>query len=156
MVGAVRIPGMLRHPDTHRTRAALAAVALVLALSACGDDDGTDADAGTTEAPADNTTTTAAAPGYGGGGGDASGEPGTIVAADFSLSDLTVEPGAEVVFDNQDSVTHTATADDGAFDFGEVAAGETSDPLAVPEEPGDYGFHCEIHSDMTATLTVEG
>jgi plastocyanin len=147
---------MLRHPATLRVRDVLVALTLALALSACGDDD-TEAD--TTEAPAGSTSTTATtakAPDYGTGGGDASGAPGTIVAADFTLSDLTVEPGAEVVLDNQDSVAHTATADDGAFDLGEVAAGETSGPATAPDEPGDYGFHCEIHPDMTATLTVEG
>jgi len=26
----------------------------------------------------------------------------------------------------------------------------------VPTEPGEYPFHCEIHSSMHATLTVEG
>ena len=147
---------MPRHPATLRARGVLVALTLVLALSACGDDGDTEADTG--EAPAGSTTTapTTAAPGYGTGGGDASGAAGTIVAADFTLSDLTVAPGADVVFENQDSVAHTATADDGAFDLGEVAPSETSDPVAAPEEAGDYGFHCEIHPDMTATLTVEG
>jgi plastocyanin len=144
---------MPRHPATLRARGVLVALTLVLALFACGGDDDTEA---VTEEPAGSTTTTAADPGYGTGGGDASGAPGTIVAADFALSDVTVAPGADVVFENQDSVTHTATADDGAFDLGEVAPGDTSDPAAAPEETGDYGFHCEIHPDMTATLTVEG
>jgi len=143
---------MPRHPATLRARGVLVAFTLVLVLSSCGDDDDTEADTGDAGA----TSTTAAAPDDGSDGGDASGAPGTIVAADFALSDLTVAPGADLVLENQDSVAHTATADDGAFDLGEVAPSETSDAVAAPEEAGDYGFHCEIHPDMTATLTVEG
>ena len=84
------------------------------------------------------------------------GEAGTIVAQDFSLTDLTVAPGEEIVLRNDGDATHTATADDGSFDLGEVAGGETSDPVTAPEEPGSYPFHCQIHASMTATLTVEG
>ena len=51
---------------------------------------------------------------------------------------------------------HTATADGGEFDLGPVEPGETSPPGTAPDEPGDYPFHCEIHPNMTATLTVEG
>jgi plastocyanin len=137
-------------PLTSSSRAL--AVALVLGLGACGSDDGD----GAADAAA-GSTTTAAAPGYGTpGGGGGTGEEGTIVAVDFSLSDLTVEAGADLVLDNQGGAPHTATADDGAFDLGQVEGGQTSDPVAAPDEPGTYGFHCEIHPEMTATLTVEG
>lgn len=145
-------------PRPHRSLLASAAVALlVVGLAACGSDDdktstGDDTGATATAAPGDD--------GYGGGdsGGDTGGEAaaGTIVAKDFSLTDITVAPGAEIVLDNQGGKPHTATADDGAFDLGQVSAGATSEPATAPEEPGSYPFHCEIHKDMTATLTVEG
>jgi plastocyanin len=94
---------------------------------------------------------------YGSTDGDtAEGTDGTIVAEDFSLTDITVAPGAEIVLQNDGAATHTATADDGSFDLGEVAGGETSDPGTAPTTPGEYPFHCEIHDSMTATLTVEG
>jgi plastocyanin len=128
-----------------------ASLVLVLTVAACGSDDDPEAtgDGATTEAPADDQ--------YGGGtdGDAASGEAGTIVAEDFSLTDLTVAPGAEIVLQNDGAATHTATADDDSFDLGEVAGGETSDPGTAPTTPGDYAFHCEIHEAMTATLTVE-
>lgn len=132
-------------------RAASLVALLVVGAAACGSDDDTDAGrAPTTAAPAGDD--------YGGAGGDGgtSAETGTIVAADFSLTDLTVAPGAEIVLKNEGSAPHTATADDGSFDLGQVAGGDTSDPATAPEEPGTYAFHCEIHDTMTATLTVEG
>jgi plastocyanin len=134
-----------------RTFAVAALVALLLgSVAACGSDD--DSAAGTS----DGSTTSGAPAGddYGGGGGE--GESSTIVAQDFSLTDLTVSAGKEIVLRNDGDVTHTATADDGSFDLGEVAGGEASDPATAPEEPGSYPFHCEIHPAMTATLTVEG
>ena len=125
----------------HRTALALASLLLLGTIAtACSSDDDPSADDTTTTAPAD------------GGSGE---EEGTIVAEDFSLTDLTVAPGAEIYLQNDGEATHTATADDDLFDLGEVAAGETSDPGTAPTTPGDYAFHCEIHPDMTATLTVE-
>jgi plastocyanin len=126
--------------------ASLAVATLSLGAAACSDDD--DADGAAPE------TTDTTAPSDDGGGAD--GTAGTIVAADFSLTDLTVAPGAEIVLDNQGSAPHTATADDGAFDTGQVSGGDTSDPVTAPDEPGSYAFHCEVHPSMTATLTVEG
>ena len=134
-----------------RLRPLLAAGCLALLVTAaCGSDD--DADAG---APDGSTTSTAAATGddYRDTGGSA--EAGTIVAEDFSLTDLTVAPGDEIVLRNDGSAPHTATADDDSFDTGQVTAGETSGPVAAPDQPGTYAFHCEIHNAMTATLTVE-
>ena len=128
----------------HRTALALASLLLLGSIAAaCGSDD---------DSGSDDTTTTAAADGGSEGSGE---EEGTIVAEDFSLTDLTVAPGAEIYLQNDGEATHTATADDGSFNLGEVAAGETSDPGTAPTTPGDYAFHCEIHPNMTATLTVE-
>ena len=142
--------------DLHRSRPSrllllsASGLLLTLGLAACGGDDDTGTGGTTTEAQGNDY-------GSGDSGGDA-GEAGeyVVVAKDFSLTDLTVEPGEEFTLDNQGENTHTLTADDGAFDSGEVAAGTQSDPLTPPDEPGEYGFHCEIHSSMTATLTVEG
>lgn len=147
-------------PSLHRPLLVSAAAALlVVGLAACGSDDDDTSTGGRDDA---GVTTTAAPAGddYGGGGtsgGDGgAAAAGTIVAEDFSLTDITVAPGDELVFENKGSAAHTATADDGDFDLGQVAGGETSEPVTAPEEPGSYPFHCEIHPNMTATLTVEG
>lgn len=142
-------------PRPHRSLLASSAVALlVVGVAACGSDDDktstADGGATTTAAPAgDESTTTTAS-------GDSKADEYVVVAKDFSLTDLTVEPGEEFTLDNQGETTHTLTADDGSFDSGEVAAGSQSDPLTPPDTPGEYAFHCEIHDSMTATLTVEG
>jgi plastocyanin len=54
---------------------------------------------------------------------------------------------------NESGGDHTVTADDGEFDV-ELPDGETVE-VPVPSEPGEYGFHCEIHPSMTATLTAQ-
>jgi plastocyanin len=125
-----------------------AAALLGLGLAACSSNDKVSSGSG-------GTTTTAAEPGgeYGGGGGGATGGS-TVVAKDFSLTSITVAPGAEVTFENEGSKTHTMTADKGEFDTHEVAPGSTA-PVTAPSEPGEYGFHCVIHSSMTGTLTVK-
>ena len=124
-------------------RPLIAAILAVVFLvgAGCGDDD----DEPTTSGDSGTTTTAAAG-----------GDEGNIVAADFSLTDITVAPGAPIALANEGDARHTATADGGEFDLGPVEAGETSPAGTAPDEPGDYPFHCEIHPDMTATLTVEG
>ena len=124
---------------------------LLLTAAACGSDDSQD-----TSSEGTTTTGNPTDDRYGSTDGDTAGtgESGAIVAVDFSLSDLTVAPGEEIVLQNDGSASHTATADEGAFDLA-ADGGTTSEPAAAPDEPGTYPFHCEIHTDMTATLTVE-
>ena len=135
----------------------LVAILLAIAVAACGDDDDADttADQGSgTTADTSGTDDPYGSPSGDDGGGEAA--EGTIVAKDFTLTDLTVAPGEEIVLKNEGDVPHTATADDGEFDLGRVEPGSTSDAGTAPDEAGTYAFHCEIHPNMKATLTVEG
>jgi plastocyanin len=126
---------------TRRIRAAagvaagVAAMALVLA--ACGDDDDSDSSSDTTEA-SDS----------GSGGGE-----GTLTVTSLQFSDVSAPAGGTLTVVNESGDPHTVTADDGEFDV-ELPDGETVD-VPVPSEPGEYGYHCEIHPSMTATLTAE-
>jgi plastocyanin len=131
------------------------ATLLAFGVAACGDDD----DA---QATGDGSGTTVDSSGgdpydYGATtGGDTDVAAGTIVAVDFELSDTTVAPGDPIVLQNDGEQNHTATSDEeGLFDL-EADGGSASEPGTAPDEPGEYTFHCEIHSSMTATLTVEG
>lgn len=142
-------------PLRSRGRAAAAVAALlVVGLAACGDDSSDTVAAGS----GDGATTTTAPAGDDGYGGDTTGgatDATHIEAKDFSLTSITVAPGAEVAVENGGAKPHTVTADDGGFDSGTVAPG-TSGSITAPTEPGVYAFHCEIHSSMTGTLTVAG
>ncbi len=148
--------GMATRAPSRPLLAGLVAVVLVLGLAGCGDDDEPTAtgDAGTTSTDGGST----GGDGYGattGGGTGGEAAAGTIVAADFSLTDVTVAPGEEIALQNDGDQSHTATSDeDGLFDL-QAGSGETSDSGTAPMEPGSYEFHCEIHPAMTATLTVE-
>ena len=140
-----------RHP---RRAVAAALVALTLATAACGGDDddattdateqsgGDDATTDATEQSGDDTTEQS------GGGADA-----TLDVSDFSFDDLTAPAGGTVEIVNGSGASHTVTADDGAFD--EPLGADDTIELPVPAEPGEHPFHCEIHPDMTATLTAE-
>jgi plastocyanin len=78
-----------------------------------------------------------------------------IKIQNFGFSgDLTVKTGAKVKVTNKDGVTHTFTANSGAFDTGRIAPG-TSKTFRAPTKPGHYPFHCKIHAEMTGTLVVK-
>lgn len=66
---------------------------------------------------------------------------------------FTVPPGATVAVRNNDQVIHTITADNGAFNTGNLAQGVPS-TFQAPTKPGKYPFHCFHHPYMTGTLTV--
>ena len=54
---------------------------------------------------------------------------------------------------NQDTETHSVTADSGnAFNV-TVQAGKT-ETFTAPDKPGSYPYHCSFHSDMHGTLRV--
>lgn len=137
---------------TTRALALVAAALLALGLAACGDDD--DDAAGTT---GDEPTTTEAEDTGDDvmGEDDMMGDEATVVAQDFAFTvPDSVAPGATVTFDNQDGAPHTMTADEGdAFDSGRVSGGSQGE-VTAPADPGAYAFHCEVHPNMTATLTV--
>jgi len=136
--------------------------ALGLSLVACGgDDDDESTDAGdSTEEPADSGSDSGSDP-Y--GDGEDSGSGGDTGASDpaggeyqitaIEYTDASAAAGSTLDIVDSSGAAHTFTADDGAFDV-PVSGGGTAS-LDVPAEPGDYPFHCEIHSSMQATLTVE-
>jgi plastocyanin len=79
--------------------------------------------------------------------------PASLVISDFAFAATTVSPGRTVTVVNRDGATHTVTADDGTFDSGEVGGGDTSS-FTAPAEPGSHELICEIHPQMSGTLTV--
>jgi plastocyanin len=86
---------------------------------------------------------------------DAGGASAEITIADFSFSgDDTVSVGDTVEVTNNDSVGHTWTAVDETFHSGTLASGDSFE--FTFEEAGEFDYFCQIHPDMTGTITVEG
>ena len=80
----------------------------------------------------------------------------------YQPDQITVSPGATVIWDNQDSALHTATSGnpdtatpDGKFDTGIIGANQKSKPVAMPTEPGDYTYFCTLHPFLVGTVTVQ-
>jgi plastocyanin len=71
----------------------------------------------------------------------------------FSPASASVKIGQTVAWKNADTITHTATQDNGSFDTGAVAPGTTSAPIQF-SSAGSLPYHCSIHPSMVATLTV--
>ena len=65
-------------------------------------------------------------------------------------------PGEEIVLQNDGEQTHTATADEDGLSTSRRTPARPPSRAPLPTSPATYAFHCEIHSVMTATLTVEG
>lgn len=76
----------------------------------------------------------------------------TIQDFKFAPASLTVKQGAKVTITNRDSTTHTATADGGAFDTGDLDPGASK--TITLSKPGRYAYHCQIHPFMKATIVV--
>ena len=64
-----------------------------------------------------------------------------------------MKKGDTITFKNEDGFAHTFTADDGAFDSGNVDGG--GEFQFTPDAEGTIAFHCKIHSNMKGTITVE-
>jgi len=71
----------------------------------------------------------------------------------FDPPTLTVPVGTTVTWTNNDSTTHTVTADDGSFDSGNVDRGGTFS--FTFSTAGTINYHCKIHPNMTASITVQ-
>jgi plastocyanin len=71
----------------------------------------------------------------------------------FSPETLTISIGDTVAWTNKESATHTATADGGEFDSGNLGNGDTFSHTFTAA--GTYTYYCKIHTSMTATIIVE-
>ena len=88
----------------------------------------------------------------GNNGGDNTGNKVSINNMAFSVATLTVSSGTTVTWTNNDGMTHTVTADDGSFNSGNIAPGESFSHTF--SGMGTYAYHCYIHSNMKASIVV--
>lgn len=137
-----------------------ALVALSLGLVACG---GGGSDSTTSEAetspPASEETTESP----GGVEAETESEPAPsgeakksekvdIVEFTYQPDPVVVQVDGKVIWQNQDTAPHTATADDGSFDTGTIEKGKLGS--ATFKEAGTFAYFCEIHPDMRGTVEV--
>ena len=80
---------------------------------------------------------------------------GSKQALNYSPNTLTLVIGVNntVNFVNQDTFTHTVTANDGTFNSGDIAAGNTWNHTF--STAGTFSFHCAYHGWMTGTIVVK-
>jgi plastocyanin len=105
----------------------------------------------------------AAAGGSEGSGGEAQSSPApsgeasksekvAIVEFSYEPDPVVVQVGGKVIWQNEDSAPHTATADDDSFDTGTIEQGKLGSETF--KEPGTIAYHCEIHPTMHGTVEV--
>lgn len=70
----------------------------------------------------------------------------------FSPASITIAAGDTVVFTNNDSAPHTATADSGAFDTGRLSRGSSAQ--LTFNSPGAFSYFCAVHPNMKGAITV--
>ena len=148
------------------------AIAMTLVLGACGSSSTqspvvTTAPAtAATPAPATGASASAAAPSQAGGASSAAScAPAAAGAAPtvkvsiknfvFSPEPVTAKVGDVIGWTNGDSVSHTATLDDGSCTTDTITTGTTQ--ALVFSAPGTYPYHCSIHpTQMMGKITVTG
>jgi len=136
-----------------RLRAFLAPILILLALGlvACGSSD----DDSTTQAETAPGTTSTEEP-----SGNAPAPSGEavraakvrIVESFYDPDPVTIQVGGKVIWQNEDTAPHTATADDGSFDTGMIEEGKIKSETF--KEAGTYSYFCEIHPAMHGTVEV--
>lgn len=79
----------------------------------------------------------------------------SVTIRDFAFSPrtVTVQAGDTVTWGNEDSVQHSATAEDGTFDTGLLGEGESGQHSF--QEAGTYEYVCTPHPNMHGTVIVE-
>jgi plastocyanin len=134
---------------------ALALSVLAVGLVACGggDDDST-TDSGATATVTEESEGTSEAGADEGAAGGKLERSVKVEIVDFAYDPdrVQVATGGKVIWQNQDSAPHTATADDGSFDTGTLEEGKLKSETF--KEAGTFTYFCEIHPTMHGTVEV--
>jgi plastocyanin len=134
-----------------KTLCAPALIVAAFGFSACGSGD--EGDTSTVTEPAAGGT----APEPSGKAAPPGGEApraAKVEIADFAYDPdpVTIQVGGKVIWLNQDSAPHTATAEDGSFDTGTLEEGKLKSETF--KQAGTYDYICQIHPDMHGVVEV--
>src|SRR5258707_2965712 len=149
-------------PTTTKAWLCLLAVGFLVLLAACGSAPSTTGTGTTPTAAPTATPTPTAAPTATPTANPtptptpttASSSGNSVSIKNFSLTpnSLTVKVGTKVTLTNHDSVTHTVTANQGAFNSPVLPGSSFSFTFT---KAGTYAYHCMIHPYMMATIVVQ-
>jgi plastocyanin len=125
--------------NTFRIVALCGAVAV---MSACG---------GSTSTPSSPTPTPTPTPTTANVGIPAGAR--TLGSAAYAPNPVTISAGSTVTWTNNDTIAHTSTSDNGAFDSGAIAAGGKFS--FTFNTKGTFPYHCTFHPGMVASVIVQ-
>jgi plastocyanin len=134
------------------SKALLAPVLIVaaFALSACGG--GEDGDTSSATQPEASGTESEPSGKAAPSGEAARAEKVEIVDFAYEPDPVKVQVGGKVIWLNQDSAPHTATAEDGSFDTGTLEQGKLKSETF--KQAGTYEYICQVHPDMHGVVEV--
>jgi plastocyanin len=122
-------------------------VLLALSLAACGSSGDSSTESASSDASSEPSGS-APAP----SGEAARSEKVKIVEFVYGPDPVTVQVGGKVIWQNEDTAPHTATADDGSFDTGTIEQGKIKSEIF--KQAGTFTYFCEIHPTMHGTVEV--
>nr|WP_317987228.1 MULTISPECIES: plastocyanin/azurin family copper-binding protein [unclassified Rhizobium] len=76
-----------------------------------------------------------------------------ISGMDYIPANARINVGDKVIWDNEDIVSHTVTAENGAWDLGDIQPGMAK--ALIFKAPGEISYLCTYHPGMVGTLTVQ-
>lgn len=71
----------------------------------------------------------------------------------YQPANVTTGTGSTIVWTNRDTVAHTVTADDGSFDSGSIASGDTFEQRF--DKSKSYSYTCSFHPQMKGIITIQ-
>jgi plastocyanin len=77
----------------------------------------------------------------------------TLGTAAYGTNPLKVPANTTVTWYNTDTVSHTVTADDGSFDSGAIAPGQSFSMTFVADD--FYNYHCSIHGAAAMSGAIQ-
>jgi len=80
--------------------------------------------------------------------------PVRIINLAFDPAEITISTGTAVSWSNDDSVPHTVTSPDGAFDSGIFDPGATF--AWTFNQPGSFPYACQLHPQMQGMVIAAG
>jgi plastocyanin len=131
------------HPQEERHVMSLrliAALSAILFVTACG---GSTSGPSPAPTPAPTGSTTVTIP---------SGSSNLTTTA-FGMDPLVISTGTTISWLNDDSTTHTATADANQWNSGNIAPGGRFNFTFTA--PGRYDYHCQLHPNMVGEIVVQ-